>query len=84
MVKYCFTPELAHQTIAYIDEVLPQAANASAKDLIELVLQTKIFVDSLPFSFLECLGKQEEIRTLGEKFDIDAGTDFTSLEKKIG
>ena len=38
MVKYCFTPELAHQTIAYIDEVLPQAANASAKDLIELVL----------------------------------------------
>ena len=38
MVKYCFTHELAHQTVAYIDEVLPQATKASAKDLIELVL----------------------------------------------
>ena len=37
----------------------------------------------MPFSFLECLGKQEEIRTLGEKFDIDAGTDFVAVEKKI-
>jgi len=30
-----------------------------------------------------CLGQQEEIRTLGEKFDIDAGTDFVAVEKKI-
>ena len=83
MVKYCFTPAIAHQTVVFIGNFLQEASKASAVHLAELVLETKEFVSSLPYSFVECLGKCDEIRTLGYNYDIDGSTDPKALATKV-
>lgn len=83
MVKYCFTADIAHKTVVFLGDFLDKAAKGSAKDLVSLIGDVKAFYESLPWSFIECLGKCQQIRSLGFKYDIDGGTDMNKLQIKI-
>lgn len=83
MIKYCFDDEVSHQIVIFTTQILAKAAKASITDLLQIIKIVREFSRTIPEETIDCLGRCEQIRTLGYKYDIDGSTDFLELLKHV-
>ena len=83
MTKYCFDDEVSHEIVVFTTEILAKAAKASITDLLQVIKLMREFSKTIPDETIDCLGRCEQIRTLGFKYDIDGSTDFVEQLKHV-
>ncbi len=83
MTKYCFDDEVAHEIVVFTTQILAKAAKASITDLLQIVKIMREFSKTIPDETIDCLGRCEQIHTLGFKYDIDGSTDFVEQLKHV-
>jgi hypothetical protein len=79
----CFTDDAAKQTVEFIGKVLPDAAGSSAQELINLISETKQYLDDLPAEVSTCLLNDPEAIAVRAKYGITATTSWFEIEKTL-
>lgn len=80
MIKYCFEADTSHNIVVFLGQVLEKAAKGSVADLLQVIQLVKTFGSTIPDATIDCLGRSQEIYTIGFKYNIDGSTDFEALE----